>query len=227
MAAPQPKAPFGSFADFCLWVIARLEADPKTAQHAALVQAPYDALDAKVKERNTATNAVLKAAAKRDYTRDTILDTLEPLQLSVSAYYKAKNHPGVARIFVRTPAQYAALARRDLLPELQKMEAALKDPETPKDVAKAAAEFLADLPNLVAATQALDKARLGLKKSIEGVDKAKIACLEANSKLRGRLQDQFPRQPKVVARYFPPVKAGEGGAVGEVVPLNAPNEAPK
>lgn len=226
MAAPQPKSSIADYVDYNLYVIARLEADPKVEPHAPLLQQPHDLLMKDVGARNLAGNLVLKASAKRDYARDTVLDTLEPMSLSIAAHYKSKAHPGYGRVFARTPAQYAVLARRELLGELTKVKAALQEPETPKEVLKHAAEFLAALAAFAVTEEAQAKVLASYKKAVDLVDKAKLACLDASSKLRARLQDQFPRQPKIVARYFPPVQARTSDKVSTGAAVAGQNLAP-
>ena len=219
----QPKSSVAEYVNYDQWVTARLEADPKTLVHAPLLDAPHAALMVLVKARNDADNLVLKASAKRDFARDTLHDSLEPLSLKTAAHFNSKKAAGYVRIFVLTPSQYANLPKVDQPKAFDDLKLALNNAETPKEVLKHAAEYLAALASLVAADKVVEQAQAALTKSVKTVDQGKITCLEGSAKLRSALQGQFPRQPKIVARYFPPVQPKKKDKVVVVAPVPGPN----
>lgn len=205
MPAPQPKSSVADYVVYNLYVLAKLEARKATAHLAEVLQVDHDGLMATLGVRNKAHNAFMKEDAKVDVATEDLVDTLEPLMndAASSAVFKSKDHSEFKRIFVKTAKQYENLPQRDQPTAFADLKKELLDEDTPAALKKAAKPFLDAYDVWVKAREAVAKAADALDKATKKVAAAKIACLNASSRLRGKLQDLFPRQPKMIARFFP------------------------
>ena len=86
-------------------------------------------------------------------------------------------------------------------------------PLTPPEVKKFAKPVLDQWDAFQKAQSAVEVGALGLKNAIAAVDASKLLALETLAKTRSGLGGEFPRQPKVVARFF--IKQKKKGAKEE------------
>jgi len=210
----------GDVSAYLVYVIASVEADAAVAHHAPLVHEPWAALEKDKAARIAADNLRIKAVVKTNFAFNAMADTLEAFSLATGAHYGSKTHPGYLRIFAYTPAQYGTLPKRDQGKAMADLDAAIADDATPAEVKKAAKPFQAARAAWLAAQADEAKVTAAFKKADEKTFASKKACLNGVARLRGRLMDQFPRQGKKVARYFPVTK-GKSKAKAVVVPLVA------
>ena len=86
-------------------------------------------------------------------------------------------------------------------------------PLTPPEVKKFAKPVLDQWDGFQKAQAAVEAGALGLKNAIAAVDAHKLTALDALAKTRAGLGSDFPRQAKVVARFF--IKQKKKGAKDE------------
>ena len=226
MATPAESSSAADILAYILYLIARLEADAAVAAHAEVVQGPVDKLLKTLGVRNVAHNAVLKAEAKADFTRDKMLDALVPLALHTAATIGSKDSPVYGRIFFRTPIAFAAVPQKDLVKETGEVEKALKHETTPTAVLKHGAAFIEARKAWLAADEAESKAVDALKLATETIHAAKKDCIVATTRVRNRLGDHFAGESKKALRYFRKTKAKTKPAEVVATPvLPAPKES--
>lgn len=204
-----------------LYTISKLEPVAEVAHHVPLIQKAQDDLMPTLAARNAQHNVVMKADARLDTAREGMMDTLEPVSLSVAAFFGSKSHPGYLRIFPKTVAQLGATPKKDQPLVFGGIHMVLMDEETPKAVRKLAEPYLLAYGGFHTAQADLGRARALLGKCVDKVEAAKEAVIIAHAKLRARLSDQYPRKPKIVARYFvrnaPAAGKGKGRKKAAVV----------
>jgi len=203
MGIPGANQPTNEFIRCNLYILARLEASDAVAHLGELVSKPHDALMRAVAGRNVADNTVLKAEARFDLRRGELVDTLPALALKIGAHYESKTHEGYAHFFPLTPAKIAALPERDQPEALAALNTRLGAVDTPPEIARAASAYLRIYGAYTTARTDLAEAEATLAGAGKAIAHAREECLVGYARLRGRLMDMYPRQPKTVAGYFP------------------------
>lgn len=186
-----------------LKIMARIEPDEAVTDLLPGVEVPHVHFLDKVGARNKADNALLKAEGRRDYRRTKLEATLVPFGLKVAAHFGNRTDPGYVRILKQSPSDTANAPERDLPTLIAVIVAAINHKDTPAELKKAGAGLLATADAYLKESAASISAAQALAEAMEEVAKGRIKCLDAHASLRGSLQARFPRQPKVVAAYFP------------------------
>lgn len=197
------SAPVGDVINDNLFIVARIEADERVAGNANVILVPHEVLMKAVGARNALANGYQKALAVRAAARVKFETAVVAYGLKVAAHYEGRTADDYLRIFPKAPSTFATLSERDLPLAASELAARIGDPKTDKDLAKLGAPVVAAAKAYQVAAEAVRKAELVLGEGQKGVQKAKLACLEAHSKLRGLLTAAFPRQSKLVASFFP------------------------
>ena len=200
------SAPVGDVINENLFVVARLEADPRVASHASALTGPHAALMTAVAARNTAANAYQKAVALRAAARVRLEALVVPFGLKVAAAYAGREAEEYLRLFPTAPSSLTGLSERELPEAAGQLCARIADAKTAKDLAKAGAPILAATRSYQSASEAAKAADQALAEAQAAVQKAKLACVEAHSKVRGLLTAAFPRQVKLIRSFFPQSK---------------------
>ncbi len=217
------SAPVGDVINENFFIVARVEADPRVAEHAAVITGPHDALMKAVSARNLAANGYQKALALRAAARVKLEGAVVPYGLKVAAAYEGRTADEYQRLFPKAPSSFSTLSERDLPEAAALLCARIGDPKTDKDLAKAGAAVVSATKAYQAAGEAAKKAELSLTDAQKAVQKAKLACIEAHSKLRGLLTAAFPRQGKLVGSFFSATKKkAKAAEPGPVVDPGAP-----
>ena len=155
-----------------------------------------------VGDRNAKANTQQKLMAKRDFARDAMSDAYELYILQVAAHFGSKTGPEVLRLAPWPRSAFALLPFKALPPAMAAWQSQLDQPATPAEVKKFAKPVLDQWAAFQKAQAAVDAGALQLKHAITAVDTAKTAALTALAKTRAGLAGDFPRQSKVVARFF-------------------------
>ena len=184
------------------YTLSRAEAHPVALKYAAALQAGIDALGKAVGDRNAKANTQQKLMAKRDFARDAMSDAYELYILQVAAHFGSKTGPEVLRLAPWPRSAFALLPFKALPPAMAAWQSQLDQPATPAEVKKFAKPVLDQWAAFQKAQAAVDAGALQLKHAITAVDTAKTAALTALAKTRAGLAGDFPRQSKVVARFF-------------------------
>ncbi|MBI5611275.1 MAG: hypothetical protein HY902_20545 [Deltaproteobacteria bacterium] len=199
-------APVGDVINDNLFIVARVEADERVASHADVIQVPHDGLMKAVAARNVAANSYQKAVALRAAARIKFELAVVAYGLKVAAHYEGRTADGYLRLFPKAPSNFATLSERDLPLAVGELAARIGDPKTDKELAKLGVPVVAAAKAYQSAADTARTADVALTEAQKSVQKAKHACLEAHSKLRGLLTAAFPRHSKLVASFFPITK---------------------
>jgi len=204
------------FYDSLYYSLARTEAHPIALKYAPHLQSSIDGLGKAVGERNAKANTQQKLMAKRDFARDSMVDAFLPYTLQVAAHFGAKTAPEALRLVLWSPSSLGVLPLKSLPTAIAQWKSQLDLPATPAEVKKFAKPVLDHWDGLQKAQAAVEAGALNLKNAIVAVDKAKNAALDTLAKTRAGLAGDFPRQSKVVARFF--VKQKKRGSKDETDP---------
>ena len=205
MPAPTEKSNVDEFIDYNLFIHSRLAPDAAVKAMQPLIVVPHDVLMAAIGGRNLAHNNVLFAQGHLAYCREQIIgDPLTALALKIAAHYGDAKAAGYVRLFTYTPAVLTAAPLRDQPTMLAQLATALGEAETPAEVKKLATGWLADHAAYAAALKNVEAMQKLLGKADDAIAAAKAGCLIGYARLRGQLQDKFPRKARLVASYFPP-----------------------
>jgi hypothetical protein len=208
-----PTSSIEDFYDNLYYCVARCEAHPVALKYAAPVQAAIDGLGKVVGDRNIKANAQQKLMAKRDFARDAMCDAYEPFSLQVAAHYGSKTAPETLRLVPWAPSTLAGMSFKMLPAVMAAWKSQLDLPLTPAEVKKFAKPVLDQWDVFQKAQGAVEASTFGLKNAIAAVDAHKLTALETLAKTRSGLGSDFPRKPKVVARFF--IKQKKKGAKDE------------
>ncbi len=189
-----------------IYIIARVGADPRVEQLAIVVIDAHEELLKALTVRNGVANGYQMALARRDTARQQFEALLVAFGLTAAAKYAGRTAEEYLRLLPKAASSFAALSERDLPQAANELSARILDPKTDPDLAKAGAPVVAAAKAYLVAADVLRKSELALADEQKAVQKAKLACIEGQSKLRGLLTAAFPRQSKLLASFFPPTK---------------------
>ncbi len=205
-----------------LYLASRLKADPATKDLAPQVMGWIAQLQKALAAHNAAENAEMDTQAFRDFAADSFTDALVPFGQRLAACHGgSRTATGYTRVFEVAPSKLAETPQKDQVAEFARFLEAIKDAETPKDLA----QYVTQIESLHGAFKLAHDADAAqqktVAKAVTEIGKARTICLDGIAQIQAELNKRFPRNRKKVARYFLRSTARSGAKLA-VAPVAEP-----
>jgi hypothetical protein len=186
-----------------LYTLSRVSTHKVVHVHTHLLQIPHDHFMAAIAVRNKHADVCKKADGLLDNTWWVL---------------ESRTAPGYTRLWTIAPSGFVAAPERDRVALVTGLVGAIEDAQTPALLQTAAGPLVAAAKEFLAAAHHSALVDAQLAEAMEAVDKALNGCLDGLATMRNALGMVYPRQPKLVARFFRPtkkasVKAGKAAVV--------------
>ncbi len=204
MSTPTENSTNESTIGFVRVVLSRLKPDVKHKDLVPLLQVPLDALLKAMGGLITAKNVALDDQGYMNWALSLVTGpNLDKLMLKVAAHFGSKTEPGFQLIFPKTAAVVSNAPLRDQPGLLADIAKALNANDTPKEVKTLAKDWLVNQADYAKALTTLATADEGVTTATKSVKAARGELFIALATLRGQLIARNPRQPRVVASFYP------------------------
>ena len=221
MRFPQLSTAISVLINLGWFLICALRAEPETAGMDAVMTAADDGVRKSIGARNKATDMLTAARAYRAVCRRQAGRWLLRVSLDLNRSFDNKKQAlGYVRILPKPPSALLRLGIADRMAAFEAVLRALKDPQTPKELAALATEGAKRIDALRGADQGVTAAEIELSKTVHGIAVAREAWFAAYRAAYGALLAKYPLDKDTVESFFdePPVPPKKVTTDAVVVP---------